>query len=223
MSDIQVDVNGVILLIRGAGQQRFWDEGIIRETQEYPIGDGPFHRVLDIGAHIGSFSAWMHHIHPEAQIASVEADPDNYRLLFANIGKFAQALYHARAGYDDRPAWVFHPPDGNTGGNCIVFDKNAFPAERLTDAPPMVTLEALVKEPVDLVKIDIEGGEYDLLSRCQDDTLTKIRRIVGERHGTWENFMERIGNRLSQFFILTDCGHPNGVHDLGTFIAERKS
>jgi FkbM family methyltransferase len=217
---IQTTIDGLTLYIREGGQRQVWDEGIIKEVQQYPIGDGPFRRVLDIGAHIGAFSCWMHSKYPEAIITCVEADFENYLLLMRNV-PFASVIL-GRAGYDTRDAWVYRTPD-NTGGNCIVYEPERFPAERLLPAPPRVALEDIIGAGVDLLKVDIEGSEYDLFSHCEDESLKRIRRIVGERHGTHEHFMEQIGNRLEQFFTVTDLGHASGVVlDLGTFIAERK-
>lgn len=220
MSYIQTVVDGLSLYVREGGMRQVWDEGIMREVQQYPIGDGPFCRVVDVGAHIGAFSCWMHQRFPDALITAVEADLENYLLLTRNA-PFANKIL-GRAGYDDRPAWVLRAAE-NTGANCIVYDPTPYPASSLAPAPQPVSLEALVGAGVDLLKVDIEGSEYDLFAHCEDDTLRRITRIVGERHGLRETFMEHIGQRLETFFDLVDLGHANpAVLDLGTFIAVRR-
>jgi hypothetical protein len=57
-----------------------------------------FNVVVDIGAHIGTFSALWHAKNPRAVIACVEACPDNLPALHKNVGQFA-TIIHAACTY----------------------------------------------------------------------------------------------------------------------------
>ena len=54
------------------------------------------------------------------------------------------------------------------------------------DEVPARTLDDLFErheiDACDLMKIDVEGAEYDILHAASDDTLARIRRIHGEYH-----------------------------------------
>jgi hypothetical protein len=67
---------------------------------------------------------------------------------------------------------------------------------------------------VDFMKIDIEGGEVDVLTHIKDEYLSSLRCLAGEFHKTYEefdvfqnNFVERMSNLGFQHFTLY---HGNG-------------
>jgi len=54
---------------------------------EYQINDLRPHNVrtiVDIGAHVGSFTVLCHHYWPEAKIVAIEPHPDSFDLLQRN-------------------------------------------------------------------------------------------------------------------------------------------
>ena len=46
------------------------------------------------------------------------------------------------------------------------------------------TILDIVGGHVDVMKIDCEGGEYDIILGADDDSLSQIENIVGEYHGS---------------------------------------
>jgi hypothetical protein len=67
----------------------------------------------------------------------------------------------------------------------MVFNDNSMNVSEFMSVE-CITLDELFEEHkidrCDLVKMDIEGAEYETLYNASDDTLGKIGRIVGEYH-----------------------------------------
>ena len=132
-------------------------------------------RVVDLGANIGLFGAWVLARYPEATIVAVEADPSN-------------AAIHRRAieanGLDAR--WRLVDGFASTGPGIIRFAAGLHATSHAVDreeewleVPTVDVLPELVG--ADLVKIDIEGAEWDLLADPRF-ARTRPRVVVLEYH-----------------------------------------
>jgi FkbM family methyltransferase len=94
-----------------------------------------------------------------------------------------------------------------------------------------ITLDQLFEEheisKCDLIKMDIEGAEYETLYNTNDDTFNKINRIVGEYHFAAENSQEHNIQSLKKH--LTHKGYrvetvPNKrKENLGLFFCQKNS
>jgi FkbM family methyltransferase len=113
-------------------------------------------RVLDLGANIGLFGAWILGLFRDVEITSVEADPDNARVLAATISanrgttwKLIEAAASTRAGT------VQFVSEGRTTSHLARAGESGIEV-------PTVDVFELAGD-ADLLKIDIEGGEWELL------------------------------------------------------------
>jgi FkbM family methyltransferase len=113
--------------------------------------------VVDLGANIGLFGAWVLERYPDARIISVEADPAN-------------AAVHRRTieanGVDDR--WTLVEGFASTQAGVVRFvggehaTSRAGSGEGSIDVPTVDVFPELAG--ADVVKIDIEGAEWELLA-----------------------------------------------------------
>lgn len=174
-----------VLLRHDTTDPRMFDEIFVANVYEPPpdaaaslaaAGAGP--RVLDLGANVGLFSAWATGRWPGARITAVEPDPGNFAILDRCARLNA-----------DRGAWELVPAAAGTSKGVMRFvtgagseSHEAHPDERAgsTEVPVTDAFELLAN--ADLVKIDIEGGEWALLG---DARLARIpaRAVVLEHHG----------------------------------------
>ena len=151
------------------------DEVIGRDC--YRIGTDPMlgQTVLDIGAHIGVFSALC--LDLGATVISVEPQPENIELLKLNLEPFIgpRTLVYQSVGATEGPALLV----GESGGAHIE------PGHPDAVLIPQTTLAALLDEtgPVDVLKLDIEGSEADVILACDQEHLALCHRIVMESHG----------------------------------------
>ncbi len=166
------------------------DESVFRavvERNEYwvPAQLLPDEVVIDIGAHIGSFS-WLCWLRGARTIEAFEADLENYQLAWDNLQPTGVRLQQLAVWRSDRQEEVLHhsgypemQPDGpdpvgiNTGGGH-VFSPVGAPI-------PTISLDAIIGDRlISILKLDCEGSEYPILLTSKK--LKQIRSIVGEYH-----------------------------------------
>lgn len=183
------------------------DKHTVQEVQSsYPVTE-PLQTVIDAGANIGAFSAWVKQMNPDVKVLALEPEPGNFALLSRNVPSGSRQVV---LNYDPALTHLLVDPI-NSGGHSLIDQGSIQPGQHLIETPPSVTLEDLMVDEfaqVDLLKLDIEGCETNVLMGAQDDTLKRIHRIVGERHVTREQFQPVIDRLESLGFSVEDSPHP---------------
>jgi FkbM family methyltransferase len=118
-------------------------------------------RILDVGANIGLFGVYALGRWSDARITSFEPDPDNFRVLDLTVG-----ANQREGSWDAVPAAVsdavgelsFAPGDG------AKSHLSPTGADERTITVPAVDFFDQLGDGVDLVKMDIEGGEWQILA-----------------------------------------------------------
>ncbi len=128
--------------------------------------------VIDIGAHIGSFSHLAYRMGSRS-IYAFEIDPWHYEAALENLKGMEDgiALYNAAVVRGDahRAKQYFY------AGSWNSFGVVGLPVESIS------LDEALAPhESVEVIKTDCEGGEWPILYTCTQ--LHKVQQIVGEYH-----------------------------------------
>ena len=153
-------------------------------------------RIIDIGAHIGSFANAAYRRWPDAHITCVEACPENMYLLERNA-PFAEVI-QAACTYEDGDVHLLNSVmEGATatGSSIVVSAFMPFSSEVYwNDVRPLakVMLEELVGDATcDLLKLDCEWSEFSILENAQ--CLDQVRHIVGEYHdkARWHDLVKR--------------------------------
>ena len=84
----------------------------------------------------------------------------------------------------------------------MFYETNPNTSGEFTDVPA-ITLDQLFSRHsiarCDLLKIDVEGAEYEILLTTTDETFSKICRIYGEYHEFHPNKSLMDGGTLSSF------------------------
>ncbi len=174
-----------VLLRHGSSDITTFDEVFCSSAYEPPadvaaclaeLGRPP--RVVDLGANIGLFSAFGMGRWPGAQITAVEPDPESIAMLRACFAR-------NRAGGD--VAVVNAAAAASAGvmrfvAGLAAESHRAHPDEHAAtvEVPMIDAFEHLAG--ADLVKIDIEGGEWELLGDARFAT-SGVRALVLEHHG----------------------------------------
>lgn len=135
-------------------------------------------RILDCGAHVGLATIYWKSKYPMARITSFEADPSVFALLDANCRSFGFAdceRVNAAVWIEEgtAPFWT----EGGDSGRLIIDE----PPHPNNVTVSTVRLKRFLSEPIDLLKLDIEGSEVDVLLDCAD-ALHMVHRIFVEYH-----------------------------------------
>lgn len=191
------------------------------ETNATAILDG--WTVLDIGAGLGDFAVSVAYAHPRCRVYAYEPFPESYKLLEEN-----SALNGAR-NVSAAPIAV-----GAQSGEMTLFATGAAVQHTTTKASGMaeaLSVQGLSLDDVfaahalttcDFLKMDCEGGEYDILFNASAATLEKIDNISLEYHNGVTRFSHQdLVSHLQQngFQVKT---RSNPVHSyLGLLYAQR--
>lgn len=116
-------------------------------------------RALDAGAHVGCFGLWLHGRLPIERIVAMEPDPHN-------------AAHHRRQielnGLADR--WELIEAAAVTADGTVSFTVGSATTGRVTENGDLGAASVrgrdlfAMLDDVDLLKLDIEGGEWSILS-----------------------------------------------------------
>lgn len=125
--------------------------------------------VLDVGSHIGTFALVAAETNPNAGIVCVEADGNIFQRLKENTDHYPNVTAVNAAIADQVSDMWFCPIGGNDGGGFLSTTQ---PAESGSYRLHTHTLSGLCEKqnigPIDLMKLDVEGFEYELLTQNED-------------------------------------------------------
>jgi FkbM family methyltransferase len=162
-----------------------WLDRIYEPTPEFRVRKG--WTVLDLGGHKGSFAVQSALTDPTTRVHVLEPEPENLDYLRKNVAlnQLGNVTVHAAAVSATSGEAVLHVGGRRgSGTNSLLREHVAgyegasvsVRTERLDD------LVAAVGGRVDLMKMDVEGAEYEVLHGVSAETLRAIRRIVLEYH-----------------------------------------
>jgi FkbM family methyltransferase len=190
-------------------RRNIWDARIVREM----FFDRPYVRrftpppgstIVDIGGYIGDFSLYAAKYLRAGRVIVYEPTAENFAILRQNV---------EINGYEDR---IIAVNQAVAGSNGVVLNVQIQESEEVhasaywyrgaeQRAVPSVTLSELFGayrlDSVDLLKIDCEGGEYDILAAAPDQLFDRIRALVFEYHSV-EGFEPRLDGILSRLTAL---------------------
>jgi hypothetical protein len=122
---------------------------------------------------------------------------------------------------------------GSVVSSLYEIDANGNSIERTKITVPSITPNTLIEEYIDedlidLMKVDIEGAEYDFFETISDDNLKKIKRLIIEFHNNDGKKVMNIITKLTKNnfkFKLSkwtvECGDYIIENKMGIIYAER--
>ena len=158
-------------------------------SEPFLSGASAMRRCIDLGAQTGAFSLLALSMNKEMEVVCVEAVTENFELLQQNLAlnNFTSCaeLHHKAVWSVTGDQVTLHLAEHNTGGHSVSAETTG-PVLR-TEVVTTISLRDLVQnKPCDVLKIDIEGAEYEVLLKTDKETLSCIANIVGEVHGAQE-------------------------------------
>lgn len=179
--------DGLVLTLRSGTYDKFildeifyskgYQEGILSlENRESPI-------VIDLGAHVGIFTLFILSKFPNAKVVAVEAVPENGRLTQINI---------SQNNLDDKVRLVNEAVTKERGELTMYLrgrrtaQHSAHQKSDTSVTVPATTLGEIWQRfsftHCDLLKLDIEGSEFDVITSTPPHILSRIRCITMEHH-----------------------------------------
>jgi FkbM family methyltransferase len=137
--------------------------------------------IADVGANKGIYAAWILN-RVRASLYCYEPDPWNYECLVHNVGARARTFKFA-VGSREGVAILHQVPGGRALSSIVPGRLQArgtptIPVE--VRVVPLTTVVETCSSEIDLLKMDVEGAEYDILLNSPAEAFTRVRRIVVE-------------------------------------------
>ena len=138
--------------------------------------------IVDAGANVGMATLYYSHQYPDAKIVAIEPEPSNFKLLqhncagLSNVTPVQGALWPKNCGLkiEDLTVdpWMFRVSEGPSGQNGVSV--------------MAITIQDILKrfhsDRIDLLKLDIEGAEFQLFSEGAEQWIDQIGSIAIELH-----------------------------------------
>ncbi|HVO35792.1 MAG TPA: FkbM family methyltransferase [Gemmatimonadales bacterium] len=142
--------------------------------------------VVDAGANIGLASVYLHALYPGARFLCVEADPANLTSLRRNLrlnGINFEIVPAALGRVEGDVTFRAHRAASDySSTRCTSFRDSEYREITVRATTLGALLATYGVSRVGLLKIDIEGSEFDVLS-SGGDVLRRLDYITGEFHG----------------------------------------
>ncbi len=141
-------------------------------------GDERF--IIDAGANIGCSVCYFAVCAPQARIIAIEPEENNHHLLCRNTSRIAE-----RVKYIDRPL------SGTLERHGVDRSRNRPDGYRFVKDQSGVMISITIGEilrsvewcdDIDVMKVDIEGGEYSVFLNGDISWLANVRYLVCEFH-----------------------------------------
>lgn len=140
--------------------------------------------VFDIGAHSGFFALYCGVMWPNATIYCFEPDPDNFKNCALNLKLNSQLTKNISAfniGFSNKDKEAkFYKYPFSAHNSTFRFYRPA--AEIKVKLKSFKKYLDKINVKIDLVKIDVEGAEYDILYALEKESFKKIKQIFIEVH-----------------------------------------
>jgi FkbM family methyltransferase len=176
--------------------------------------------IIDAGAHVGVATHFFKRLYPNARVLAFEANPITFALLQENIARNGltrvRAIQAALAPHSGEVPFYTSVNDLQPGawGDSAIRHTWHEGEETAVVHVPAVTLSSLLTEPVDLLKLDIEGLETAVLAEAAP-RLSLVREVILEFHGTRAN-PENSAARLTE--LLRGAGFTPEVRQFGAVV-----
>jgi len=145
--------------------------------------------VVDLGANVGQFSKIFSEIFPYKKIILIEADSNLIKDIKSNLKDIKNVkIINAAVGNELKEKVDFYLSKDSESSS---LNKNFRDIFGINDKPnfvnvKMITIDKIFKmfdiKKIDLLKIDIEGSEWDILEKFSKKEFEQIEQISVEFH-----------------------------------------
>jgi FkbM family methyltransferase len=203
-----------------------WDPVWVTDRSEYRVAHEVFLRriydlpglpddaetILDLGANVGLAARFFAERYPTARIICYEADPIVAARAQRNLCHLPQVEIRVAAITGHTGKVTLHREARDSWGTGEHAQGEPFETQAKSLEDTLAEFES-----IDVLKLDIEGSEYQAIDRCGNLELARV--IVGELHEVEGRSFDAFFDRLEGFALIEkDLEYGNC-----TFVAARRS
>ncbi|KKU26292.1 MAG: FkbM family methyltransferase [Candidatus Magasanikbacteria bacterium GW2011_GWA2_46_17] len=184
----------------------------IFKRREYRAADEVIHNakhpIIDAGAHAGFFSLYCRSLNPEVKIYALEPEPNNFEhlnkyLRLNNVTNVHPLQLALAAETGERELYL----STDSHNHSLVIPAKAGIHVVQTDEVTTVLVHTLTLNDlcnqykisvISVLKMDIEGAEYEVIESLTPKDLAKIGSLILEYHNNANNNYKNIEQTLRQ-------------------------
>ena len=160
--------------------------------------------IIDVGAHIGTFSLLAAKTFPSAHVVAFEPDPDNFILLQTNIRRNCIKVDSHNYALADFEGKTYLAGPTSMGRHIGATTGHESQVRKLTHSVDLNKISRL------LLKIDVEGAEWMILADCCNN-LPKSTILFVETHGG-QTDLERLRALAARYGFQYDHSRSKGEY-----------
>src|SRR5579859_7347956 len=141
--------------------------------------------IVDLGSNIGVTALLWAQRYPAARMVLVEPDPDNFMLLQQNTTAFRYRCLLINAAVADRSGQTSFFRSQREYGHSIIKTDDCVSEIRVQSMTISAVLRMAGFPRVDLLKMDIEGGEQNVMPTVADWGAA-VRYFIAELHTPYD-------------------------------------
>jgi FkbM family methyltransferase len=171
----------------------------------------PGKRVMDVGANVGIYTAFC--AANGALVTAYECDPSTYRVLETVVRQFPKVEARCVAIYTRSGTVRFESHTVPDEGSEIIWHNGRASCPGVHDLPGTIEFievpclsfdEALGDKIWDCIKMDIEGGEAEILMSVSEEKLKQVKFMYVELHPwTPQELHDQVIQRMDRLFLMT--------------------
>jgi FkbM family methyltransferase len=192
------DVAGFRMRYLEAGWMRYLFREVFAEREYWFATDNPRPVILDCGSNIGMAILFFKSLYPDSEIIAFEPAPWACEAIGETVrvnDLAGVALHNVALAEEEGSLELFHDPKHPGSAVMSVF-RDRMPGE--TVRVPAVRLSRYVTQPVDFLKLDVEGSELPVLrDLVSSGAIARIRQMVIEFHHHMSPQVDNLSECLS--------------------------
>lgn len=165
--------------------------------------------IFDIGGHIGLFSQWCLKLNPQVQICFFEPFAQHLEMAKQRLQDFSgqvEIFPYAVGEREGSQTLLFYPQKSMQSGKFRSFLNPAGEEMQIEVKNLNAYLENPAISSVDVLKVDIEGMEFEVLQNLSDLSRSKVKCLICEVHllnpeleQQWEALKATLQARFEEF------------------------
>lgn len=189
----------------------------------YFESDNPAPLIIDAGAHIGLATLYFKKNFPAARIIAIEPNPTSFKLLEQNVWEnelTEVTCINAALVDDERTTITLYQDEANQWLMTASVRPGAWNGEQQTTpiVVPACKLSKFLQDPVEMLKLDIEGSETNVLRGARNQ-LHLVKNLHMEFHSTQLKSLKEMLTLLEPHFPnLTATKRNQPIEDPAHFL-----
>ncbi len=196
-----------------------------RRADEAIISASDDEYIVDAGAHFGFFALYARALNPDVQIICLEPNEKNFLILQNNISKNKIKKINAlNIGLSSKSGKRKFTVSNDSHDSKMVGDNEEFEGgfySKQTESLANLVVDNKIKK-IALLKMDIEGAEFEIIKNAHDNDFDSVLNIVMEYHNCEKDSYRIIEQNLRQKGFSVEIFPSKFDNKLGFIFARNK-